>query len=290
MNAAPTTLASRHFMVRRSAWRRMLRDPMAAVGIGLLAVLLLIILLGPYIVPNDPLTVKMAERLKPASLQYPLGTDHLGRCIFSRLVAGARTTLGFTGLVVLTVALIGLPLGLWSGYVGGRVDALLMRLVDGMGALPEFILAIALTGFLGPSLSNLMLSVVLVKWMGYARVVRSIVLSEREKEYVLAARVGGSGTWKVIGLHLLPHALSPVLVLAALDVGKIILTISSLSYLGLGAQPPAPEWGAMLNDGRAYFQTAPELMIYPGMAILLVVVACNLIGEGLRDLLDIRSQ
>lgn len=290
MNAAPTTLASRHFMVRRSAWRRMLRDPMSAVGIGLLAVLLLIILLGPYIVPNDPLTVKMAERLKPASLQYPLGTDHLGRCIFSRLVDGARTTLGFTGLVVLTVALIGLPLGLWSGYVGGRVDALLMRLVDGMGALPEFILAIALTGFLGPSLSNLMLSVVLVKWMGYARIVRSIVLSEREKEYVLAARVGGSGTWKVIGLHLLPHALSPVLVLAALDVGKIILTISSLSYLGLGAQPPAPEWGAMLNDGRAYFQTAPELMIYPGMAILLVVVACNLIGEGLRDLLDIRSQ
>ncbi|MCP1305614.1 nickel transporter permease [Paenibacillus tyrfis] len=290
MNAAPTTLASRRFPARRSAWQRMLRDPMTAVGIGLLGVLLLIILLGPYIVPNDPLTVKMAERLKPASLQYPLGTDHLGRCIFSRLVAGARTTLGFTGLVVLTVALIGLPLGLWSGYVGGRVDALLMRLVDGMGALPEFILAIALTGFLGPSLSNLMLSVVLVKWMGYARVVRSIVLSEREKEYVLAARVGGSGTWKVIGLHLLPHAVSPVLVLAALDVGKIILTISSLSYLGLGAQPPAPEWGAMLNDGRAYFQTAPELMIYPGMAILLVVVACNLIGEGLRDLLDIRSQ
>ncbi|PUA36757.1 nickel ABC transporter permease subunit NikC [Paenibacillus elgii] len=290
MNAAPTALTSCRLTARRSAWRRMLRDPMAAVGIGLLTVLLLIILLGPYIVPNDPLTVKMAERLKPASLQYPLGTDHLGRCIFSRLVDGARTTLGFTGLVVLTVALIGLPLGLWSGYVGGRVDALLMRLVDGMGALPEFILAIALTGFLGPSLSNLMLSVVLVKWMGYARVVRSIVLSEREKEYVLAARVGGSGTWKVIGLHLLPHALSPVLVLAALDVGKIILTISSLSYLGLGAQPPAPEWGAMLNDGRAYFQTAPELMIYPGMAILLVVVACNLIGEGLRDLLDIRSQ
>lgn len=290
MNAAPITLASRRFPARRSAWQRMLRDPMTAVGIGLLGVLLLIILLGPYIVPNDPLTVKMAERLKPASLQYPLGTDHLGRCIFSRLVAGARTTLGFTGLVVLTVALIGLPLGLWSGYVGGRVDALLMRLVDGMGALPEFILAIALTGFLGPSLSNLMLSVVLVKWMGYARVVRSIVLSEREKEYVLAARVGGSGTWKVIGLHLLPHAVSPVLVLAALDVGKIILTVSSLSYLGLGAQPPAPEWGAMLNDGRAYFQTAPELMIYPGMAILLVVVACNLIGEGLRDLLDIRSQ
>ncbi|KEQ27807.1 nickel transporter permease [Paenibacillus tyrfis] len=290
MNTAPTTLASHRFTARRSAWQRMLRDPMTAVGIGLLGVLLLIILLGPYIVPNDPLTVKMAERLKPASLQYPLGTDHLGRCIFSRLVAGARTTLGFTGLVVLTVALIGLPLGLWSGYVGGRVDALLMRLVDGMGALPEFILAIALTGFLGPSLSNLMLSVVLVKWTGYARVVRSIVLSEREKEYVLAARVGGSGIWKVIGLHLLPHVVSPVLVLAALDVGKIILTVSSLSYLGLGAQPPAPEWGAMLNDGRTYFQTAPELMIYPGMAILLVVVACNLIGEGLRDLLDIRSQ
>jgi peptide/nickel transport system permease protein len=163
-----------------------------------------------------------------------------------------------------------------------------MRIADGLLALPEFILAIAIAGFLGPSLTNLMISVVLVKWISYTRVVRGIILSEREKEYVLAAKVGGSPTWKIISRHLLPQIISPVLVLAALDIGKVILIISSLSYLGLGAQPPAPEWGAMLNDGRPYFQTFPHLMIYPGIAIFIVVLSCNLIGEGLRDKLDVK--
>lgn len=164
-----------------------------------------------------------------------------------------------------------------------------MRLADGLIAMPEFVLAIAIAGFLGPSLTNLMLAIVLVKWISYARVVRGIVLAEREKEYVLAARVGGCTTWKILYRHLLPQTLSPVLVLAALDIGKVILTISALSYLGLGAQPPAPEWGAMLNDGRPYFQTAPAQMIYPGLAIMLVVLACNLIGDGLRDAMDVKS-
>jgi peptide/nickel transport system permease protein len=268
----------------------MLRDPMTALGTGILAIIILLTLIGPFIVPNDSLAVKMSERLQSPSWQYPLGTDHLGRCIFSRLVAGAKTTLGISAFVIISVTLIGIPVGLLSGYVGGRVDALLMRVVDGVGALPEFILAIAISGFLGPSLTNLMLSIVLVKWIGYARVVRSIVLSEREKEYVLAARVAGCSTWTVLWRHLLPQIISPVVVLAALDIGKIILIISALSYLGLGAQPSAPEWGAMLNDGRPYFQTVPELMIYPGVAIMLVVVSCNLISDGLRHILDVRSR
>lgn len=255
-----------------------------------MCIIILLTLLGPTIVPNDPLTVEMSERLKGPSFEYPLGTDHMGRCIFSRLVVGSQITLGISGLVIISVTLIGVPIGLIAGYLGGRVDSVLMRMVDGFGALPEFILAIAISGFLGPSLFNVMLAILLVKWINYARVVRSIVLSEREKEYVLIARVSGCSTSTILRRHLLPQIISPIMVLASLDIGKIILIISSLSYLGLGAQPPTPEWGAMLNDGRAYFQTVPELMIYPGVAIMLVVISCNLIGDGLRDMLDVRSR
>lgn len=284
MNAVVRTPAT-----SRGLWK-LIRLPMLLIGLILLACIILLTLFGPYLVPNDPLTVNMGERLLSPSMKYPLGTDHMGRCIFSRLIAGAEVTLGITTLVVISVIMIGIPVGLIAGYIGGRLDAVMMRIVDGLNALPEFILAIAIAGFLGPSLTNVMLSVVLVKWIHYARVVRGIVLSEREKEYVLAARVGGCSTWKILCRHLLPQIVSPVLVLTALDIGTVILIISSLSYLGLGAQPPIPEWGAMLNDGRPYFQTAPELMIYPGVAILLVVLACNLIADGLRDALDVKSQ
>jgi len=275
---------------RRSVWRSILHDPLTLSGMSILAVIMLLTLFGSLIVPNDPLTVQMSERLQTQSWQYPLGTDHMGRCIFARLVWGARTTLGISTLAIVTVILIGIPLGLVSGYVGGRTDSVIMRLVDGISALPQFILAVAISGLLGPSLINLMLSIVLVQWVEYARIVRSLVLSEREKEYVLAARVAGCGTSTILRRHLLPQIISPVLILAALDMGKIILIISSLSYLGLGAQPPAPEWGAMLNDGRPYFQTVPQLMLYPGLAIMLVIICCNLISDGLRNILDVRSR
>lgn len=266
----------------------MKRNVISISGLLFLGMIILITLIGPFIVPNDPYTANMSERFASPSLSYPLGTDHMGRCIFSRLIIGAQTTLSITGLVVVTVILIGIPIGLLTGYIGGRLDSIVMRIADGLLALPEFILAIAIAGFLGPSLTNLMLSVVFVKWIGYTRVVRGIVISERAKDYVLAAKVGGSSDWKIIRRHMLPQIISPVLVLAALDIGKVILIISSLSYLGLGAQPPAPEWGAMLNDGRPYFQTFPELMIYPGLAIFFIVLAFNLIGEGLRDKLDVK--
>lgn len=283
MNAVKTEMPRMGRFIGLGRW---MRSPLTLMGIVIGGIFVFLALVGPYLVPNDPLAVQMEDRLLPPSAQYPLGTDHMGRCLFSRLVVGAQTTLGVTALVVGSVILIGIPVGLLSGYLGGRTDAILMRLVDGLNAFPEFILAIAVAGFLGPSLTNLMLSIVLVKWIGYARIVRGIVLSEREKEYVLAAIVGGCRTWKLLWRHLLPSILAPVMVLAALDVGKVILIIASLSYLGLGAQPPSPEWGAMLNDGRSYFQTAPELMIYPGLAIVFVVLACNLISDGLRDHLD----
>ena len=264
-------------------------EPINLLGIFFLALIVTITIFGPFLVPNDPISANMTERLGSPSFKYPLGTDHLGRCVFSRIVIGSQATLGITALVIATVILIGIPIGIFSGYIGGRFDSFIMRLADGFIALPEFILAIAIAGFLGPSLLNLMISVVLVKWISYTRVVRSIVLAEREKEYVLAAKVGGCSTGKIVFRHLLPQIISPVLVLATLDVGKIILIISSLSYLGLGAQPPAPEWGSMLNDGRPYFQTIPELMLYPGIAIFAVILSCNLIGEGLRDKLDVKT-
>jgi peptide/nickel transport system permease protein len=266
------------------------RNYMMVSGLVFLLMIILITLIGPFIVPNDPYTANMSERLAEPSLTYLLGTDHMGRCIFSRIIIGSQTTLGITGLVVATVIGIGIPVGLVIGYIGGRVDSAVMRFADGLLALPEFILAIAIAGFLGPSLTNLMISIVFVKWIGYTRVVRGIVISERNKDYVFAARVSGSSHFKIIRRHMLPQIISPVLVLAALDIGKVILIISSLSYLGLGAQPPAPEWGAMLNDGRLYFQTVPELMIYPGLAIFFVVLSLNLIGEGLRDMLDVKRQ
>lgn len=269
--------------------RGIIRDPLLMVGITILVLIMLAMIIGPFLVPNDPLAMNMSERLQSPSLAYPLGTDFFGRCIFSRLIEGAKITLGIAFLVLITALAIGVPIGLLSGYLGGRFDAFFMRLVDGLIAFPDFILAIAIAGFLGPSLTNVMIAIVVVKWISYARVVRSCVLAEKEKDYIIAARLSGSSTFKIIGKHLTPQIVSQVAILASLDLGKIILIISSLSYLGIGAQPPTPEWGAMLNDARPYFQSMPSLMIIPGIAIMLVVLSCNLIGDGLREALDIKK-
>ncbi|MEI7024170.1 nickel transporter permease [Paenibacillus sp. y28] len=266
------------------------RKPIICFGLGLAAVIISAALLSPWLVPNDPLLINMQDRLLSPSMQYPLGTDHLGRCILSRLLMGSQATIGISCLILLAVTVIGIPVGLFSGYFGGRTDAFLMRLVDGAGAVPEFLLAIAVAGFLGPGLLNVMLAISCVKWIGYARMVRSIVLLEREKEYVMASIVAGSGLWALIKRHFSRQLAAPLAVMAAVDVGRTILLISALSYLGLGTQPPIPEWGAMLSDGRAYFQAAPQLMIYPGICILAVVLASNLLSDGLRDRLDVKNR
>ncbi|GKU78280.1 nickel transporter permease [Paenibacillus sp. L3-i20] len=263
---------------------------MVVVGLLILAIVFLMMLTGSWFVANDPLAIDMSRRLEAPSLSYPLGTDNMGRCLFSRLVVGARTTIGITMLTLATVALIGIPLGMLSGYLGGRFDAIMMRFLDGASAMPEFVVAIAIAGFLGPSLSNLMLAILWVKWIGYARVARGIVLAERKKEYILAARAAGSSSWNILMLHLIKKVLPSILVIGSLDIGKIIMIIAMMSYVGLGAQPPTPEWGAMLNEGRSFFQSHPQLILYPGIAIFVVVIACNLIGEGLRDQLDVRRR
>ncbi|GAB6156505.1 ABC transporter permease [Desulfosporosinus burensis] len=242
-----------------------------------------------YLAPNDPVAIDLAKRLSSSDNKFPLGTDHLGRCILSRLLFGIRLSLGTAFLVLLAVMSISISIGTLSGYIGGRVDNLIMRCVDIILAFPGLILAMAVAGMLGPSLKNLMLAMVMTHWAGYARVVRGLVLSVKEKEFVHAARTSGTSGFKLVTRHILPNIVSPVIVLATIDMGQIILGISGLSFLGLGAQPPAPEWGAMLNDGRGYMQVAPQLMLAPGFAIAVVVLAFNLLGDGLRDAFDPRG-
>ncbi len=268
---------------------RLLRNPNMSIGVLIATLLTVIVFLGGAIIPHDPFHVDMGNRLQGSSSVHWLGTDQLGRDVFSRLVYGAKLTIGLGMFAIFMAICIGVPIGLVSGYIGGRVDAFFMRIIDGILAFPDFILAIAIAGMLGPSLSNIVIAIVLVRWIVYARVVRGLVLAEKEKDYVLVSKVSHSSSFKTIRVHLLPQVMPDIIAMAAIDVGKVILLISAFSYIGLGAQPPIPEWGAMLNDGRGYFQVVPSLMIYPGLAIMLTVLCCNLLGDGLKSYFDIRK-
>ncbi|MDF2645399.1 MAG: nikC [Paenibacillus sp.] len=238
----------------------------------------------------DPSLVNLAERLLPMSFEHPLGTDHLGRDVLTRLLLGSQMTVGYGLLALLVAVVIGVPFGVWAGFKGGLIDRIFMRIADGFLSFPDTIVAIVLSGLLGAGIENLLLAIVLVKWVNYARLVRSTVLTERQKDYIMIAKINGLRTGQIMAKHLFPHIIGNVLVLASLDLGKIILLISSLSYIGLGAQPPAPEWGAMLNDARPHFQSNPSLMIYPGLSIVFVVLLSNLLGDYLRDKFDVKKE
>ncbi len=273
-------------VIKRS---KLLRHPSMAFGMILALFLAGVTFIGGAFVPHDPFEIDMGNRLQSASSLHWFGTDQLGRDVFSRIVYGAKLTIGL-GLFAIFMALcIGVPIGLISGYIGGKIDTLFMRIIDGILTFPDFILAIAIAGMLGPSLTNIIIAIVLVRWIVYARVVRGLVLTEKEKEYVLVSKVSYSSTFKTIRMHLVPQVMPDIIVMAAIDVGKVILLISAFSYIGLGAQPPIPEWGSMLNDGRGYFQVVPSLMIYPGLAIMITVLCCNLLGDGLKSYFDIRK-
>lgn len=260
------------------------------VTVVLVSLFFILLFMAPLLAPHDPTEVQLAERLKPLSSEHLLGTDHMGRDILSRILVGAQTTVGTSVLVLFLALCIGLPIGLFSGFIGGAVDRLFMRIVDALLAFPDFILAIVLSGLLGPGMLNLILALVTVKWVSYARLVRSTVISERQKEYVAVAKINGLSSIKILRKHLLPHVVGNLVVYASLDLGKVILVIASLSYIGLGAQPPTPEWGAMLNEGRNFFHNAPQLMYIPGIAIMLVVLMLNLLGDFLRDRLDVKNK
>ncbi len=264
----------------------LLRDPATVLGLAIVVVAVTGAIVAPVLAPHDPTDIRLEERLLPPGLDFPLGTDHLGRDELSRLLYGARTTLRTAAVVLAVVFAIALTVGTLSGYYGGWLDTILMGLVDLVLAFPGLILAVAIAGTLGPSLINVMIAMAAVWWAGYARMVRGMVLSLRSREFVEAARAVGASDRRIMVFHIWRNILGPVIVLATLDMGWIILGISGLNFLGLGAQPPTPEWGAMLNDGRPFLQSAPQMMLYPGTAIFLVVLGFNLLGDGLRDVLD----
>ena len=263
-----------------------LRDPGTILGLCIIAPAVFAAVFAPVLPLQDPTEVNLQNRLLAPSFQYPLGADHLGRDELSRLLYGARTTLGIAVLSLAVIMGIALTIGAISGYYGGWLDAALMSVVDLLLAFPSLILAVAVAGILGPSLINVMIAVSVVWWAGHARVIRGMVLSAREMGYVEAARAIGAGDIRIVVHHIARNILGPFVVLATLDMGWIILGIAGLNFLGLGAQPPTPEWGAMLNDSRSYLQTAPRLLFFPGAAIFLLVLGFNLLGDGLRDLID----
>lgn len=273
-------------VARTSLLRRLARDRTALVGLAILATLLVAALAAPLLSPYDPNAQEIGERFASPSLEHPLGTDHLGRDQLSRLLHGARVSLLTTFAIGAGILAIGSAVGMLAGFAGGRVDGLLMRVVDAMLALPPLLLALVVTGFLGPGLLNLALAVTAVWWLQYARLVRGLVLGVRERPYVEAARALGLPPRTVALRHVLPSIVAPVVVLATLESGRLLLALAALSFLGLGVSPPTAEWGAMLNEGKDYLATAPELMLYPGLAITLAGLGFNLLGDGLRDVLD----
>jgi peptide/nickel transport system permease protein len=269
-----------------AAWRRFRRSPGAITGAIVVGIILLAAIFAPLVAPHDPLAQALGNQSQPPSAAHWFGTDKLGRDVFSRVVYGARTSIGI-GFVAVGVAITaGTLIGLIAGYSGGRVDSALMGAMDVMLAFPSIILAIGITTILGPSITNLMIAVGIVYIPQYARLARSSVLQVKETEYVEAARAIGAGVPAILVRHILPNIVAPLLVQATLGIATAELEAAGLSYLGLGARPPAPEWGAMLNDARDYWVSAPWALIVPGLAITTLVLGFNLLGDGLRDALD----
>lgn len=266
------------------------KNKLAITGLIIIILLVSIAVLAPVLVPHDPNEQKLEQVMLTPCAEYPFGTDDFGRCLLSRVIFGARVSLEI-GLIVTVVSTItGVILGLLAGFYGGIIDEIIMRIVDIFLAFPGLILALVIAGLLGPGMYNVILALSLVGWMGYTSVVRGVVLAEKEKEFVESARALGANNLYIMYRHLLPNILTPVIVMASIGIGHAILAAAGLSFLGLGEQPPTPVWGSMLNHGKAYLQSAPHLTIFPGLAILITVLAFNFFGDGLRDLLDPRMK
>jgi peptide/nickel transport system permease protein len=274
--------------------RRLGRRRTALFGAVVVALVIITALAAPWVSPFDPLEQSIGERLKApgwrdqAGRAHLLGTDHLGRDIFARIIYGARPALLVGAAAVMISGVLGMITGLLAGYFGGRVDDVLMRLADIQLAFPFILLAIAVIGVLGPSLTTIIAVIGVSSWVVYARIVRGAALSLREREFVQAAQALGGGDARILVRHILPNVFTPWLVVATLDMARVIVIESALSFLGLGVQPPAATWGGMLADGRVYISTAWWLATFPGLAILVTVLGINLFGDGLRDTLDPR--
>jgi peptide/nickel transport system permease protein len=270
-------------------WRRLKRNRLALVGGGILTFFLLTAAGAPLLAPADPLVQDLYHRLSPPSYEHPFGTDDFGRDVLSRVIYGSRISLRIGVVAVLIALVVGSSIGLVAGYWGGKIDQVLMRIMDLLLAFPSILLAIGIVAVLGPGLENAMLAIGTVAVPQYARLVRGSVLTIREQEYVAAARALGAGDVRIVLYAVLPNCLTPLIVQSTLGLATAILDAAGLSFLGLGAQPPLPEWGAMLNGGRELVLSAPWVLTFPGLAIFLNVLAFNLLGDGLRDALDPRS-
>lgn len=264
------------------------QSPLTMVGLVIIIGIIFIAIFAPYLAPYDPLDVDTANRLKPPSSKNLLGTDDMGRDIFSRIMYGSRISL-MVGIVVLAISLsIGVPLGAVSGYFGGKIDSALMRITDIFLGLPSLILALSIAAALGRGIMNTMIAISITWWPWYARLVRGQTLTIREMGYIEAARAAGGSSFQIILSHVLPNCISPIIVSASMDMGYTILAAAGLGFIGLGAQPPSPEWGLMISIGRVYLMNYPWVATFPGIAILLTVLGFNLVGDGLRDLLSPR--
>ncbi len=282
---ASTTLPSKR---RNQFLRRLAKEPTTICGLGLLLIFVLLAVLAPMISPFDPLLQNISVSLTKPSAPYYFGTDKLGRDLLSRMLYGAQISIRSGMIVVLLAGSFGTLVGLVAGYLGGWVDEIWMRITDIFFAFPALILAMAIAGALGPSLTHALIAVAVVSWPVYARLIRGQVLSLRERDFVQAARSIGVRDWRIIWQHLLPNTLAPLLVQASFDMAGTILSVAGLSFIGFGAQPPTPEWGVMISEGRNYITTQWWLTAVPAIGILLLVAALNLVGDGLRDLLDPR--
>lgn len=271
-------------------WRRLKKNKMAMVGLTIIGVIVFCAIFADVIADYDTVVIKqdLKHRMEGPTAQHILGTDEFGRDIFARMVHGARVSLQ-VGLIAVGIAIIvGGSLGAVAGYYGGRLDNVIMRLMDVFLAIPSILLAIAIVSALGPNLFNLMLAIGVSSVPSYARIVRASVLSIRDQEFIEAARAIGANDFRIITKHIIPNALAPVIVQATLGVAGAILSTAGLSFIGMGIQPPAPEWGAMLSGGRQYLRYASHITAFPGIAIMITILALNLLGDGLRDALDPR--
>lgn len=267
--------------------RSLRRNPMAMLGFFIILFWAVAAIIVPFTSMRDPLAQTIDDRLQPPSSQYWFGTDELGRDVFSRVIYGARISLPIGFVVILFAMIMGMLVGASAGYIGGTYDLLIMRVADITLAFPSIVLALAIAAVLGPSITNALIAMILVWWPEYARLMRSQVLSVKNNEYVSAAVALGASHSRILLLHILPNSFAPILVKASLDAGSAILNIAALSFIGLGAVPPTPEWGAMISSGRYQFYSW-WLTTFPGLAILMVVLGYNFLGEGVRDSFDPR--
>jgi len=269
------------------------RSPLSVIGFILVAIFLLIALIGPLLIthPQDVRgAVRMDQKLRPPSPTHPFGTDEVGRDIYSRVIMGTRLSLQI-GLIIIFVAMgIGVPLGIIAGYVGGWINEIIMRITDIFLSVPGLLLALAIVGALGPGIKNAMIALSVVWWPGYVRLVQGKTLSLREESFVEAAKSIGAPRLRIIFRHILPNCTSPIIVKASMDMGMAILFAANLGFIGVGAQPPEPEWGAMISVGRNYLPDRWWMATFPGLAILVTVLGFNLLGDGLRDVLDPQSR